>query len=531
MQNWLVLLPPFLVLGTVLVTQNLNISLIVGILSAAFISTNYSPSASLQLLINRIIDQACTLDYLYMYAFLIIIGTLIILLSYSGGAKAFADEITKRLKSAKAVETASLIISAFLFIDDYLSNLTVGYVLRPLTDRFHIPRAKLAYLIHSFSSPLVILIPISSWVAMLTGQINLAGISTDNPHTRIIADPFFIYISAIPFIFYSIFTIISVCLIVRTKISYGPMHTQEQIASKTGNIFGGKAPIAQHLAMHEGTQGKVIDLVLPLALLIISVFAGLLFMGGYTLFGGSNTLLGALKNNTDTFFVFFIASAFTLAFSILFSYQRKTLHIPHLKTVFEQGFGLMKGAIIMLFLASILGVLFKQDLQIGNYLAHLLHGATALQFLPCIIFTLSALVAIITGTSWGTIALMLPITVQLITSLINTQSVYPEQIPLLFPLIGAIFSGAVCGDHISPISETTIMAATSAGAYPLDHVYTQFFYTLPAIVASFIAFLIAGFTAHHGLFITLAASLLGGFCTCVLLLYLLNHFTKRILKY
>ena len=218
MQNWLVLLPPFLVLSTVLITQNLNRAFIIGILSAVFISTNYSVNASLILLTNRIIDQLCAVDYLYMYAFLIFIGTLIILLSYTGGARAFADVITKHLQSAKSVETASLVISAFLFIDDYLSNLTVGYVIRPLTDRLHVPRAKLAYLIHTMSSPLVILIPVSSWVAMITGQLNLAGISTDSPHIRIIADPFFIYLATIPFIFYSLFTIISAFLIVRTKM-------------------------------------------------------------------------------------------------------------------------------------------------------------------------------------------------------------------------------------------------------------------------------------------------------------------------
>ncbi len=526
MQNWPVLLPPFLVLGTVLITQNLNRAFIIGILSAAFISTHYSVSAALSLLAHRVIDQICVVDYLYMYAFLIFIGTLIILLSYTGGARAFANAITKHLKSAKAVETASLVISAFLFIDDYLSNLTVGYVIRPLTDRFHVPRAKLAYLIHTMSSPLVILIPVSSWVAMITGQLNLAGISTDS-HVRIIADPFFIYLATIPFIFYSIFTILSAFLIVRNKISYGPMHIQEVIASQSGNLFGGKTPIAQHLAMHEGTHGRVIDLVLPLVILIVSIFAGLLFMGGFTLFGGPNGFIDALKNNNHTFFVFFIASAFTLAFSILFSYSRKTLHLPHLKTIFAQGFGLMKGAIIMLFFASILGALFKQDLQIGNYLANLLYGATALPLLPCFIFILSALVAIITGTSWGTIALMLPITVQLITSLLSKQALYPEQIALLLPLLGAVFSGAVCGDHVSPISETTIMAATSAGSYPLDHAYTQFFYAIPAIAAAAIAFLIAGFVAPYGTFITLSTAFIGGAITCMTLLYLLNHYTKH----
>ncbi len=526
MQSWLVLVPPFFVLGTVLITQSLNRALMIGVLSAACVSTDCSLSKTVSLIAQRCIDQICTIDYLYMYSFLIIIGTLIILLGYTGGARAFANEITKRLRSARSVETASLGISALLFIDDYLSNLTVGYVIRPLTDRFHIPRAKLAFLIHSFSSPLVILVPVSSWVAMITGQLDLAGVSIDNPSARVIADPFFIYLATIPFIFYSIFMIISVYCIVRMKISYGPMHTQEKIAAQTDNLFGGKNPIAQHLAMHEGSRGTVIDLLLPLALLIFSVFFGLLFMGGYTLFGGTNGFLNALRNNTSTFFVFFVASSFTLLFSIVFFYFRKTLHISHLKTIFAQGFELMRGAIITLFLASLLGTLFKQDLQVGVYLADIIHGTTALHFLPCMIFIISAIVAIITGTSWGTIALMLPITIQLITTLLQTTSAYPEQIPLLFPLLGAVFSGAVCGDHISPISETTIMASTSAGCYPLDHVYTQFFYALPAIIASLIAFLVAGFVAPYGVLATACAALASGITSCIILLFIGNRIGK-----
>ena len=462
-----------------------------------------------------------------MYGFLLIIGTLIILLGYTGGAKAFANEITKRLRSARSVETASLIISSCLFIDDYLSSLTVGYVIRPLTDRFHVPRAKLAFLIHSFSSPLVILIPVSSWVAMITSQLNLAGISLEDSSARIIADPFFIYLSTIPFIFYSIFIVVSAWLIVRRKISYGPMHVQERIASTTGNLFGGKHSIAQHLSMHEGLHGKIIDLLFPLGLLITSIFTGLLIMGGYKLFGGNNTLLQAIKNNTNTFFVFFLASCFTLFVSLIFSYYRKTLQLSHVSTICKQGFHLMSGAILMLFLASILGTLLKQDLQIGIYFAHILHGTTALILLPCMIFIISAIIAIITGTSWGTIALMLPITIQLITTLLCLPSARPEQIPLLLPLLGAVFSGAVCGDHISPISETTIMASTSAGSYPFDHIYTQFFYALPAIAASLVSFILTGFLASYGMKISFIISLISGLIICFTLLSLLNRIARR----
>ena len=522
--TWIVLLPPLLVLIAAFITHRLNPSLIVGILTAAVIAADFNLFEAAKLAFTRLTEKLIDPDYLYLYGFLFLIGIIIMLLSRTGGAAAFAQSITARLKSKRAVETSSLLLSFLLFIDDYLSSLTVGYVMRPLADRFNIPRAKLAFLVHSLSGPLVIMVPVSSWVAMITSQLDLAGIAAHGTTARINADPFFVYLSSIPFIFYSILTIASVWFIVRMNISFGPMHAQEQIAIKNGNLFGGKPALNSPIEHYESAQGSIIDLILPLVTLISSAFLGILYVGGFWLLGGNRSLLEALKNNNNTFFALFMAATITFIFSLIFALVRKKIRTIAVPNVVKCGIQLMQGAVLMVFLASILGTMLKSDLFVGTYLAHSIIGSLTPALLPFVFFIISAIVATITGSSWGTIAIMLPNTIQMLVHLLALPTgTSPEHIAILFPLLGAIFSGAVCGDHISPISETTIMASTSSGAYPIDHAYTQFFYALPAIVSSALAFLIAGFLAPHGMLITLVGSLITGLTSCIMLLWYCNN--------
>lgn len=519
----IILIPPLLVLITAFISRRLNPSLALGIASASFIAADFSPLGSLKLAYHRLFDQLVNPDYLYLYGFLLLVGTIIMLLSRTGGAEAFAQSITKHLHSKRSVETSSLLLSSILFIDDYLSSLTVGYVLRPLTDRYSIARVKLAYLVHSLSGPLVIMIPVSSWLAMITGQLNLAGVCMENSTARICADPFFIYLNSIPYIFYSIILISSVWFIVRNRISYGPMKLQEDIAAQTGNLFGGKAALVQPLEQYETAHGSIIDLILPLVTLICSVFIGILYVGGFWMLGGSRTLLEALKNNNNTFFALFMAAAATLVISFFFAIARKKLTFACSSNIVGCGISLMQGAVLMVYLASTLGFILKSDLLVGTYLAHTLGSSLAPALLPFVFFIISVIVATITGSSWGTIAIMLPNTIQMLTTLLNlTCCTNPDQITLLYPLLGAIFSGAVCGDHISPISETTIMASTSSGSYPMDHAYTQIFYALPAIFSTALSFLIAGYLAPYGMFITITGSLSLGLAFCFILLWYLN---------
>lgn len=520
----IVLLPPILVLISAFILRKLNPSLAIGILSASFIASGFSVTGTSQLAGVRLFNQLRDPDYLYLYGFLLIVGILIVLLNKTGGAQAFAHAITRHIRSKKAAETSSILMSSILFIDDYLSNLTVGYVMRPLTDKFEIPRAKLAFLIHSLSGPLVIMVPVSSWVAMITSQLDLAGIGIQEPHIKIVADPFFVYLNTIPFIFYSILIISSVWFIVRKKISYGPMRTQEKIAQESGNLFGGKKTITEPIEHHEKSSGTIVDLILPLIVLISSVFTGILYVGGFWLFGGNRSLLESFQNNTQTFFALFSAGLITLLFSFVFAYVRQLIKKNDISFIVKNGAILMQGAVLMVFLASTFGTILKHDLQVGTYIAQALIGSIYISLLPLLFFIISTIIATITGSSWGTIAIMTPVTIQMLVTLLHLDGpVTLDQIPILLPILGAVFSGSVCGDHISPISETTIMAATSSGAYPIDHAYTQFFYALPAILSTAVAFLISGLLSGYSLTIMLIGSLLAGLLSCFLLLWYFNR--------
>lgn len=528
--SWFVLLPPLLVLAAVLITQRLNLSLIVGLLSAALIAGNGSLSESSSLLIKRIIGQITDPDNLYLYGFLLIIGIIIILFEKSGAAIAFAQRLTKRLKTAKSAQTSAIMLSSALFIDDYLSCLTTGYVMRPIMDRFAVPRAKLAYIIHSLSGPLVILAPISSWLALITSQLENAGVSpVSSPMTKILADPFYIYLKSIPYIFYSLILVASVWFIVRKGISFGSMKFHEVTAKQTGNLFGGKSPIAAStISLKSEHKGSLWDLVIPLATLLITFVLGIAWAGGYWLFGGELSFLQSIQKNNQTSFVLCMASILTLMVTLILGFTKKTLTRHDIKTSCYEGISLMHTSVIMVFLASTLGLMMRQDLQTGAYLAQILYGIISVALLPLLFYLFSIATALITGSAWGTIALMVPIAIQMVITLLAVATpASPADVSILMPVLGAIFSGAVCGNHISPIAETTIMSANSAGCYPIDHAYTQFWYALPAIIGAGISFWLTGLLLHQSTLISLGISLGIGLTFCFVYCYAAHKLSRK----
>ncbi len=521
MQNCFVsVIPPLLVLITACITRKLNPSLIVGLVSAAFIAADASLVGSITLLAKRFFEKVADIDTFYSFGFLIIIGSLITLIAYTGGVQALAKTIAPRLKRKSSAERYSFFLSMVLFIDDYLSNLTVGTVMRPLTDHVGIPRSKLAFLVHSLSGPLVILVPISSWVAMITSNLHYAGVGQEaGASLKIYANPFFIYLNSIPFIFYSIILIASIWFIIHYQISYGPMQKHELIAAQTGNLLGGKpSPIATLPTQHH-MHSSLFDLIFPLTLLIASVILGILYKGDCFIFGGPNSVLEALQHNDNTFAVLFFAGLGSLIVSFISALIRKRIAITAIPTLVYEGFELMIQAIIMITLASVLGALLKDDLHTGDYLAATLLHSMSIMMLPFAFFVVAVITAVMTGTSWGTIALLLPIAIPMLVATTSLPlPLEPSDIPLLFPVIGAIFSGAVCGDHVSPISETTIMAATSTTSYPLDHAYTQIFYALPTIICTGIAFLISGQLTGYSTSTNALISMSIGLTLCLLML-------------
>ncbi|MFI5333085.1 MAG: Na+/H+ antiporter NhaC family protein [Candidatus Babeliales bacterium] len=524
--SWLVILPPFIVLIAAFMTRHLNASLLIGLVVAAGIATQGNILATIVHLLTRLYEHVVCLDSIYLYGFLLAISTLIVILDKTGGAKGFAHALTKHLRSKRSVEISTILMSMSLFIDDYLSTLNVGYVMRPLSDKFYIPRVKLAFLVHSLSGLLVILMPISSWVAMITGQLDQAGISPlINANTTIIGDPFSIYVQAIPFIFYSLFIVGSVWFIVHRNISFGPMHTQEVIAEQTHNLFGGKAPLTVHTEEEENPQtGSLVDLVLPLALLVGIIICGILYAGGFYLFGGTHSFVEALQNNCYTGLILFVASIVTIIFTLGLTWIQGKIHLWQLPIIGKEGYHLIYSAIIMLMLVSTLGAILREDLHTGDYIASYLLGSLPIALLPFTVFVVASLCSIITGSSWGTITLLVPIALPILTAYAATSGpLTPDQLPLLFPLLGAIFAGSVCGDHISPLSQTTVMAAASCGAYVLDHIKTQLPYALPALICAAVSFIIAGYTCSYGLLTCWLASLVPGLVLTLVTLYLLHR--------
>jgi tetracycline resistance efflux pump len=541
--SWIVLLPPFLVIIITILTKRLNLAFVISIVTAAFIASNSACYPALRLVETRLMNQLKDIDYMYLYIFLLIIGIFIVLLEKTGGARAFAHAFTKHIRSKKAAETSSLLVSSILFIDDYLSNLTVGYVMSPITDTFRIPRAKLAYLVHSISIPLIMIMPISSWIAMLTGQLSNIGIMTVHesqhmysPTLKIIADPFIVFLNTIPYVFYSFLALISVILVVRYRISFGPMHTLERVASKTGNLLGGKdmqsheEDTSLEQVKKNGQKPSLIDFCIPIGILIITFITTLLYTGGYYLLGGQNSFINAFKNTDKSFMAICIAGCTCLLSALFLALPRHKVTFNDLLNIIKDGVHMMFPSIIMLILATTLSTIVYQDLHTGTYLAHILGCRLPQSLIPCIFFIIASLTAFLMGTSWGTIALLLPMAMPIILSFAHVDlPATPSLIPLLFPSLGAIFSGAVCGDQISPISQTTLMAATSTGIDPFTHAKTQIPYNIPPFIAAACAFLVSGLCATYAISYryTLALSLGTGLIINIMLLGIINKIEKH----
>ncbi|MEX0672300.1 MAG: Na+/H+ antiporter NhaC family protein [Candidatus Babeliales bacterium] len=536
MQSWIVLIPPVITLIIAFISKKVKTSLVLGIFSAALITEKYSILQAIKKSIlqtwktsqiqNFLTGQG-SIDTVYMFVFLIILGGLVALMNRTGGACAYGSIIKKKLKDARTTETASLLLSLTLFIDDYLNTLTVGCIMRPLTDTFKIPRVKLAFLIDAMAAPLVILMPVSSWVAVITGQLNQSGVSdnlADNP--VIFADPFYTYVLIIPFVFYS-FIIIGTCwFVVRRRISFGLMGHHESIAQKTGNLFGGKEAVSDRICPIDTNDGNLLDFFFPIITLVLTVIMGLQYSGKSIIFGGPNNLFKAFQAGS-IFPVLFWAGFITLALSLAIALIRKKIPYQSSINILIEGFMLMAPSILILLLAWSFSGLLK-DLNTGQYIAHLLIGSLRGAWLPFIFFVTSAIISITIGSSWGTVAIMIPLVIPMLIEFFGVPipTTIPN-LPLFLPSLGAILSGAVAGDHVSPISDTTIMSSTSSGSHHLDHVRTQWGYAIPAFIGTAVAFIVGGFTTDWLILRSLALSLGSGLITCFAILLILNNTNNK----
>ena len=463
--TFVALIPPIVAIGLALITKEVYSSLLVGIVCGALFSANFKPLAAMDSLLNDGIISAVS-GLAGIFIFLVVLGIIVALVNKAGGSAAFGKWAKNNIKSRTGAMLATFVLGVLIFIDDYFNCLTVGSVMRPVTDSKKISRAKLAYIIDATAAPICMIAPISSWAAAVSGYA---------PDGQGLA----LFIQAIPYNFYSLLTLVFVVALALMKFDFGPMKLHEKNAMELGDLYtcGDRAESEQVSA---NQKGKVIDLLLPILILIaICVFA-LVYVGGI-LDGAS--FVDAFAN-TDATVGLPWGGIIALVLTVLYLVARRVVTFKEAMECVPKGFIAMVPAILILTFATALKNM-TGLLGADTYVAGLMDGAAAglKNFLPAIIFAVSIGLAFSTGTSWGTFGILIPIIVK----------VLDPTSELLIIAISACLAGAVCGDHCSPISDTTIMASTGGRCDHINHVNTQLPYALLVAAVSFVGYIIAGF--------------------------------------
>jgi Na+/H+ antiporter NhaC len=453
------------------------------------------------------------------------------LMQHSGGAFAYSSFIKKYIHSKRSAETSSLILSTCLFIDDYFNSLTVGSIMYPLTDANKVPRVKLAFLVHSLSSPLVILCPISSWVAAILGFLNKSGIAEKSAATTfVLANPLVIYFKIIPFIFYSFILIIIMWYITQTRISFASMKKHEDIAEKTGNLFGGKEPAKYLLDPITTTNHKnstLLDFFFPILTLIICILLSMLYSGKWVYLGGQNDFIKAFQNSSAAT-ALFLGGSFSLIICTCFLVLRNRITMTELPKIFSEGINLMFSSVVTIMLAWSFGYILSSQLHTGEYLAHILISSVNITVLPALLFIAALSIAFTIGTAWGTAAMLFPIAIPMVPAILGIQHIPTlEEIPILVPVLGAILSGSVAGNHVSPIADTTIMSATSTRTPIMDHVRTQLPYAIPIMLTTSLGFLLSAKLISFGFAVAAIVPITVSSILAIVIMHILHMLSKK----
>ena len=464
------LAPPVIAIMLALITKEVYSSLFLGILTGALLNADFDPVGGLNRLFpDGIMAMLADKWNVGILVFLVILGTMVQLMNRTGGSAAFGTWAANRIKSREGAQLSTMLLGCLIFIDDYFNCLTVGSVMRPVTDKHKISRAKLAYLIDSTAAPICIIAPISSWAAAVSGFVKGEnGIS--------------IFVQSIPFNFYALLTMLMMVLIICMKIDFGSMLLHENNA-RQGDLFtSGKSQQPSETSLEEGRVGQVSDMFVPVILLVIGCVIGMIYTGGF--FDGKSFIDAFAASNASVGLV--LGSAVALIITIAFYLVRQSLSFSECMECLPEGFKQMVPAMLILTFAWTLKNM-TDSLGAATYVAGLLENSAAglMSFLPAIIFVVAVGLAFASGTSWGTFGILIPIVVS------SFQSVDPQ---LMIISISACMAGAVCGDHCSPISDTSIMSSAGAQCNHLNHVTTQLPYALTAAAVSFFTFLVAGFT-------------------------------------
>ena len=504
------LLPPVAAIVLALITKEVYSSLFLGIIVGCFLYTNGSPIDAFQDFVSRLTSNAG--GNMGILMFLVILGTMVALMIRAGGSKAYGDWAVSHIKTKSGALWSTFILAIVLGVDDYFNNLTTGNVMRPVTDGHHISRAKLSYMCDATAAPVCIMRPVSSWAAAVTGIIGNEEVG------------FQIFLKAIPYNYYAILTLVFIVVMTCLNIDYGPMRKHENNAAKGDLYTTPERPFAGVEEMKFNPNGKVIDLVLPVLVLVGCCVGSMVYVGYQN---GGTDLITAFAN-TSAFDALPLGSLVALIFTMIFFMVRRAMSFTELMDCLPNGFKQMVPAILILCLAWTIGDVTKA-LGAPEFVADLVSkfGPGLKNFLPAVVFLIAAFLGFATGTSWGTFTILLPIVIPVFSGGIPAADLTSELIngnDMLMIAIAATLGGAVMGDHCSPISDTTIMASSGAQCYHLNHVATQLPYAMTVAVVCFANYILASFIQN--VVINLAIAIV---CMVVVLLVIgkLNHSMNR----
>lgn len=495
--GWLSILPPIIAIGLALITKEVISSLLIGILTGAFIysfSSGTGIMGGLQTTFGTISSSAGNVDSFNIILFLALLGALVYVVNMAGGSKAYGGWASSKLKSRKGALLATAGLGCLIFIDDYFNCLTVGTVMKPITDKHNISRAKLAYIIDATAAPVCIIAPISSWAAAVgsnlvkTGKFGDSGLSA--------------FIQSIPYNFYAILALIMVAIICLTKIDFGPMVKSEKKALN-GDIGAIDAESSSQMKISE--KGKVYDLIIPIAALIIFSVLAMLHSGGF--FSGNGISIADAFGDCNSSASLVLGGFGALVVAFIQYLPRRLLTFREFMDGIGEGIKSMVPAYIILTLAWSISAVCRDLLGAGQFVGSVVEQShMPLMIIPAIVFLIAAFLSFSTGTAWGTFGILIPIVVVVCSSASSE---------LLIAALAATLAGSVFGDHCSPISDTTILSSTGAGVNHLEHVSTQLPYALTVAANSFIGYVIFGLTQN--LIISLSAAIIMLVATIIIL--------------
>lgn len=459
--------PPLLAIVLSLITKEVYSSLFLGVLAGGVLYSGFDFSTFMNhVMIDGIVGSLSDPSNTGILVFLVILGMLVAMMNLSGGSAAFGRWASSKVKTRRGSQFSAILLGILIFVDDYFNCLTVGSVMKPLTDQYDVSRAKLAYIIDATAAPVCILAPISSWAAAVSGFVEGEnGLE--------------IFIRAIPYNFYALLTIVMIFMIVAMNFDYSKMAVYERNAVEDGDLFTIRDNSSNTAEEEVNEKGRVLDLVFPVVVLIISCIIGMIYTGGF--FSGTPFVDAFAGCDAATSLT--LGSSVALVISIIYYTVRRVVSFRDCMNCVPEGFKQMASPILVLTLAWTLKVM-TDSLGLADFVANLVDQMpdNLIVLIPAALFLIACALGIASGTSWGTFGILIPI------ALAITES-RPD---LMIVVISACMAGGVCGDHCSPISDTTIMASAGAGANHISHVETQFPYALTVLSISTVCYVIAG---------------------------------------